>query len=233
MILTMKVWIDVREPKNVFYLATKLKIPYKSKFLTVGDIETERVIFERKTVSDLIQSVYGQKVPAGYRKQRLDNQLKAMMEYCEKNQKVGWLLVSGSIEKAAKWFKKRKMKLNTEALYGALASATVRYGISVIWDLKSDEHLLLVAYKIAKKVDEGKLGVPRRLSLRKVHPDKRVALIANVLRVSPKIAERMFKQFGGLGKIIRIVEQKPQELWLIDGVGQKTIDRVRKLLGFA
>ncbi len=90
-----------------------------------------------------------------------------------------------------------------------------------------------VAWKIAQKVEEGKWGVPRRQQLRDVHPDKRVALIANVLRVSPKIADRLFKQFGGLGKLIRIIEEQPNKLLIIDGIGPKTIERVRKLLGFA
>ena len=232
----MELLIDLREPRSIFYYAKMLKIPYRSVKLDVGDFQTERTVFERKTVGDLIQSVYGQKVAQGYRRQRFFEQMDAMRAYCEETGRVGWLAISGTLEKVQQWFEKRqfgqrRLQLNVEAVYGAVASAIVRYGMHVVW-MQTDEELVKVIWKIARKVEEGKFGKPRRSTLRKVHTDKRVALIANVLRVSPNIAERMFKRFGGLGKIIRIVEEKPQELWLIDGVGEKTIKRIRVLLGF-
>jgi len=201
-------------------------------YLNVGDLQTTKTVFERKTISDLIQSIHGQKVQQGYRKQRFFDQMHAMKTYCEATGRVGFLLISGSLKEKLKWFKERKIRLNTEAIYGAIASTVVRYGINVIW-VPTDEELVKVAWKIAQKVEEGKWGVPRRQQLRDVHPDKRVALIANVLRVSPKIADRLFKQFGGLGKLIRVIEEQPNKLLIIDGVGPKTIERVRKLLGFA
>jgi len=215
----------------VFYYATKNNIPYEVTYLDVGDFQTQKTVFERKSISDLIQSIHGQKVKQGYRKQRFFDQMRSMKAFCEATNRVGFLLISGSLQERQKWFKERKIRLNTEAIYGAVASTVVRYGINVIW-VPTDEELIKIAWKIAQKVEEGKWGLPHRQQLRDVHPDKRVALIANVLRVSPKIAERMFKRFGGLGKIIRIVEEDPKQLWIIDGVGAKTIERIRKLLGF-
>lgn len=228
----VKLLIDTREPRDTFRLLTKLKIPYKSQYLPVGDIATSKVVFERKTVPDLVSSIFGQKKEPGYRKKRFDPQLREMADYCDEHKMVGWLLVSGSVKEATRWFKRRKINLNAEAIYGALASATVRYGVNVVWNLKDDEHLLKVAYKIATKIDEGKLGVPRKLALRKIHQNKRVALISDVLRVSPRIATNLYNKFGGLGHIIQIVEREPRRLWIIDGIGDKTIDRIRKLLGF-
>jgi len=224
-------FIDTREPRSTFYWASVLKIPYESKFLSVGDFETEKTVFERKTVGDFIQSLVGQKVSQGYRKQRLFDQLTAMQQYCEDTGRVGFLVISGSLDEVSKWYKERKLKLNDEAIYGALASAVVRYGMNVIW-VKDDRQLVDIVWKIAKKVEEGKLGQPHRTTLRHVHKDRRIALIANILRVSPRIAERMFKRFGGLGKIIQILDKHPEKLWIIDGIGEKTIHRMRVLLGF-
>ena len=83
-------------------------------------------------------------------------------------------------------------------------------------------------YKIAETVAEGKLNVPHRKSVRKVHTDPKVIKVANVLGVSPKLAVRLVKKFGGLRRILLASDQ---DLMTVKGVGPVVLSRIKALIG--
>jgi len=210
---TMKIIVDTREKQKQLKLLKQLGITYERKKLDAGDYEAPGAVFERKTVYDLIQSV---------RTMKLFSELNKLIDYCEKHQKVPYLLVSGTIEQAKNKFKKMGLKVNEKSLWGAIASATVRYGVNVIWNLTDDVGLLYVMYRIAEKIQQGKYMMPHRLQLRR-DTNKRIALVSQVLHVSPTVAKRLLEKFGSLRNILLAPDNK---LRYVDGIGQATLKRI-------
>jgi len=221
--------VDSREKKSVRAILHQLGVKYRTKALESHDYESNQCCFERKTIFDLIGSM---------RSGHLDDQLRRLQRYCEDNNKVGFLCVSGSLKDAEEVLKRRNLKLNEKSVLGALASSAVRYGVSLIWncggpateegfDINPDRELLYVIHSIAEKVSEGKLGLPQRKILPKRYENRRIAVLCDVLRVSPNIARRLLKRYGTLRNILLA---DTRHLTLIDGIGNATITRLRTLL---
>jgi len=220
----MTIYVDTREPPEVRSILKSLGYRFVVKKLDAGDLETPKCVFERKDISDLFQSMRGYGMRVGG---RLFDQMDRLAEYCEERGKEPFLLIVGSVEDL-----KRRLpdgiQINEDAIYGAVASVICRYGVNVLWIERGLATALYVALKLAQKVAEGKRYLPHRYSFRKVHRDKRVAHVANVLRISPRIAERLVRKFGGLRGILNASDH---ELLLVDGIGPATVARIRALLG--
>jgi len=211
-------YVDSREKEKVKTILRQLGIRFRTKGLECGDYESPDCVFERKTTFDLIQSV---------RSGHLFEQLRKMQTYCEDNNKLGFLCVSGSLKETEKMLKYRGLKLNVKSLLGAIKSATVRYGMHVVWNLDDDRELLYVINGIATAVAEGKLGLPHRKILPKRYENRRIAILCDVLRVSPTIAKRLLKRYRTLRGVLLA---DPRKLALIDGIGPTTIRRLKMLL---
>jgi len=216
--------VDSREPPKMRRILRTLKIPFVVRKLDAGDYEIGECVFERKTLMDFVQSIRGNSMRVGG---RIFDQMDTLMEYCEENNKIPFLMVSGELADLEEIFAKFGREVNLNAIYGAIASIVVRYGINVI-QCRGDAELVEVMLKIATKVHEGKLGLPHRKSFRKVHRNRKVAHIANVLRVGPKVAERLYKKFGG---IYGVLMASDQELLGVEGIGPVTLARIKALLG--
>jgi len=210
--------VDSREKLKVRKILKQLGIPYRVKGLEAGDYETNECIFERKTIFDIIQSI---------KTGKLFSQLRKLQQYCEETNKIGFLCVSGSLKEAEEVLAERGLKLNVKSVLGAIASSVVRYNLNVIWNLADDRELLWVINSVAEKVSEGKLGLPHRRSLPKHYENRRIAVLCDVLRISPNVAKRLLKRYGTLRNILLADTRK---LALEDGVGPATVRRLRALL---
>jgi len=206
----LAITVDTREPNDVVDIVRQMGYKIIRKKLEIGDYETRHAVFERKTAQDLTASM--KPSTSG----RIWEQMQDLSEYCEDEGKLGYLLITGLPERYESW----------KPVYGCLASISVRYGIQIL-QFENIFHALYVMCKIFEKLDEGKYGKPKRLVLRGFHPDKRVILVANVLRVSTSIAERLVERFGGLKNILLT---DPKQLYLVPGVGPATLRRIKRLL---
>ena len=220
----MTLIVDSREPREIRPLLRTLKIDYVVRKLDVGDYETDHCIFERKTVNDFLQSIRGDSVRLGG---RLFDQLRELSDYAETVDKIPFLCIVGLFSNLIRQVESYGFEVNLNAICGAIASSVVRYGVTVL-QFESNVLMLRSITKIEEKISEGKLGVPHRPSFRRVHKDRRIAHIANVLRVSPKVAERLFEKFGGL---YNILTANDRELLSVDGIGPITLARIKMLLG--
>jgi len=220
----MDLIVDSREPIKVRRILKTLGVKFIVRKLDAGDYETDHCIFERKTVEDFFQSIQGNRIREGA---QLFDQLDRLVDYAERAHKIPFVCITGSFVELEKRALRYGYKINYEAVYGAIASILVRYGVNVL-HLAGDAQMFKVIMKIEEKIAEGKLGVPHRAVFRRIHRDRRIAHIANCLRVSPKVAERLFKRFGGLYGVLTASDQ---ELLGINGIGPVTLARIKALLG--
>lgn len=219
----MKIVVDVYEPKVFVKKLELLGHEVCVEKLEAGDYLIGKCVFERKSVADFVQSMRGW---AGRVGGRLFDQMDKLYTFAERKELVPFLMIHGDFGQLRQEMS-RYGELNVNAVFGAIASVVVRYNINVVSTLGEDE-MLFVMLKIAEKVEEGKLGLPKRKSLRLVHPDRRVAHVANVLAISPKLAERLLQHFGGLRGILLASDE---ELLSIPGVGPILLSKIRALLG--
>jgi len=214
--------VDTREPAVVRQILRTLKIPFKVSKLPSGDFATDGCVFERKDITDMFQSMKGSNMRIGG---RLFDQMNGMVDYALETGRVPFLVIVGPVERLREKLPSY-VEVNLNALYGAIASVIVRYGINVLW-LSDLTEALQCIWRIATKVHEGKRFLPHRKSLRLIHRDRRIAHVSNILRISPRIAERLLETYGSLRKILLA---DPKELVLIDGIGPVTVARLRALL---
>ena len=219
----MKVVVDVYEPKIFVDKLRMLGHEVVVSKLDAGDYQIDRCIFERKSVADFVQSMRGWSDRVGG---RLFDQMDKLYTYAEGSGLVPFLMIHGDFGELRRQME-RFGELNVSAVFGAIASVVVRYNINVVATVGEDE-MLYVMLKIAEKVSEGKLGLPHRKSLRLVHPDRRIAHIANVLAVSPRVAEQLCRRFGGLRGILLA---KDEELLSVPGIGPVILAKIRAILG--
>lgn len=221
----MTLFVDSREPEDCRRAA--INAGFIQMALDYGDYQSDECVFERKEIGDLVNSIfarYGQT-------SRLFEQMDAMFDYCERSEKVPWLLISGNMERVEQQFKERNQTLNRQAIYGALASVSVRYGVHIIWSERSFTELLELIKSIAEKVKEGKLNQPIRRKLKEFSRWRSVATIANALQISPKIAEDCVKKFGGLYGTLDAVKNRPQDVLVMSGIGRATFEKMKQLGG--
>ena len=143
--------------------------------------------------------------------------------------KIPYLFVSGSLKDAADWYESRGWKLNKKAIMGAMASATVRYGINVFAQFSDDEEMFYCMYSVFEKVKEGKHMLPHRSQLVR-GLDAKTSLWCTVLRIQPRIARALIKKYGSFSKFLKILDKKPAELEYIHGIGSGTVKKWKILL---
>ena len=187
----MKVWVDSREKKLVAETLRRQGFDVEVKYLNIGDIETDRVIIERKSTADVYGSV-------------ISGRLKHQMDMLTGVGKVPILAVHGSPLQAE----------DPDVCTGAVASCSVRYGVHVIW-IEDEYDCLVVLSKVIKKIHQEKLGVPWVYNIPGL--DRRIVCLVNLYRVSPIIAKRLLKQFGSIRAILEADEKKLQ---MVKGIGK-------------
>jgi len=218
--------VDSREKWKLVWASKlrKLGCDVRIEALEAGDFATKHTVFERKTVADFVQSMRGNYGRVGG---RLFDQAHKLIRFAQRTDRIPFLVIIGDFGEY-KEAVKQYGNLNVNAVFGAIASVIVRYDINVIWNLRGEDEAIFVMYKIAEKVAEGKLNVPHRQSIRKVHTDPKVIRVANVLGVSPKLAARLVQKFGGLRRILLASDQ---ELMTVKGVGPVVLSRIKALIG--
>jgi len=216
------VMIDTREPPEIFEAARKTGLRWTRMTLTYGDFASDHVIWERKEVGDLCQSTYTR---------RLEEQMERLYNYCQPKGKIAFLFVHGKISDLAKQFAKRGQKLNPMALYGAVASVCVRFDCNIFWSEQPLEDALKVLWKICEKVEEGKLGMPSRRSLKQHSYNARVAVFVTALHIGPKLAQQFVDKFNNLYGFVVALKERPEEILVMPGVGPATYKKLRRMIG--
>jgi DNA excision repair protein ERCC-4 len=191
--------------------------------LKVGDyVVSSETAVERKTVRDLISSIYDG---------RLFVQCSDLVKYYQKP----LLVVQGNIAELAESSEDMEdidVKLHAERMpiaYDALITIAMEFRIPTIHTPSAEQTAQLLVILVNRSLREGKATGPLLRKIKKENPIniQQLSVLASLPGVGEKLAARMLKKFQSP---IRALNASAAELATIPGFGLTRAERVRKVL---
>ena len=191
--------------------------------LKVGDyVVSSETAVERKTVRDLISSIYDG---------RLFVQCSDLVKYYQKP----LLVVQGNIAELAESsgdMEDIDVKLHAERMpiaYDALITIAMEFRIPTIHTPSAEQTAQLLVTLVNRSLREGKATGPLLRKIKKENPIniQQLSVLASLPGVGEKLAARMLKKFH---TPIRALNASSAELATIPGFGLTRAERVRKVL---
>jgi DNA excision repair protein ERCC-4 len=192
--------------------------------LKVGDyVVSSETAVERKTVRDLISSIYDG---------RLFVQCSDLVRYYQKP----LLVVQGNIADLAQTSEDMEdpddIKLHTERMslaYDALITVATEFRIPIIHTPSAEQTAQLLVTLVNRSLQEAKATGPLLRKIKKENPIhiQQLSVLASLPGVGEKLAARMLKKFH---TPIRALNASAAELATIPGFGLSRAERVRKVL---
>jgi DNA excision repair protein ERCC-4 len=191
--------------------------------LKVGDyVVSSETAVERKTVRDLISSIYDG---------RLFVQCSDLVKYYQKP----LLVVQGNIADLAESSEDMEdidVKLHAERMpiaYDALITIAMEFRIPTIHTPSAEQTAQLLVTLVNRSLREGKATGPLLRKIKKENPIniQQLSVLASLPGVGEKLAARMLKKFH---TPIRALNASAAELATIPGFGLTRAERVRKVL---
>lgn len=209
------VFADTREQTNdVIGIIRACGAVVNVKNLEVGDfICSDRVVIERKTTDDFIQSVIDG---------RLFEQLSAM----SKNFECPVLIVEG--DDIFENMERNGRRMHPNAIRGVLAAIACDYKVPIVWTSGQEETAAQIFW-IAKREQ---FGEKRELQIRGKRKrastdEEQEFLIAGLPKISNIISKRLLKRFKTPERIFNASEDELQD---VEGIGKVLAKRIRNLL---
>ncbi|MDQ3851742.1 MAG: helix-hairpin-helix domain-containing protein [Thermoproteota archaeon] len=192
--------------------------------LKVGDyVVSSETAVERKTVRDLISSIYDG---------RLFVQCSDLVKYYQKP----LLVVQGNIAELAETYEDMEdpydIKLHAERMplaYDALITVATEFRIPIIHTPSAEQTAQLLVTLVNRSLQEAKATGPLLRKIKKENPIhiQQLSVLASLPGVGEKLAARMLKKFH---TPIRALNASAAELATIPGFGLTRAERVRKVL---
>jgi DNA excision repair protein ERCC-4 len=192
--------------------------------LKVGDyVVSAETAVERKTVRDLISSIYDG---------RLFIQCSDLVKYYQKP----LLVVQGNIAELAETSEEIEdpddIKLHGERIslaYDALITVATEFRIPIIHTPSADQTAQLLVTLVNRSLQEAKAAGPLLRKIKKENPIhiQQLSVLASLPGVGEKLAARMLRKFH---TPIRALNASAAELATIPGFGLTRAERVRRVL---
>lgn len=192
--------------------------------LKVGDyVVSSETAVERKTVRDLISSIYDG---------RLFVQCSDLVRFYQKP----LLVVQGNIADLAQTSEDMEdpddIKLHTERMslaYDALITVAMEFRIPIIHTPSAEQTAQLLVTLVNRSLQEAKATGPLLRKIKKENPIQiqQLSVLASLPGIGEKLAARMLKKFH---TPIRALNASAAELATIPGFGLARAERVRKVL---
>ena len=191
--------------------------------LKVGDyVVSSETAVERKTVRDLISSIY-------------DGRLFVQCSDLVKHYQKPLLVVQGNIAELAESSEDMEdidVKLHAERMpiaYDALITIAMEFRIPTIHTPSAEQTAQLLVTLVNRSLREGKATGPLLRKIKKENPIniQQLSVLASLPGVGEKLAARMLKKFQSP---IRALNASTAELATIPGFGLTRAERVRKVL---
>jgi len=199
-------YVDNREPEQIFTKLDKKGIGYVKVFLDVGDFVFNDIVFERKEMMDFYSSVQG----------RMWEQIENM----KNNYNRVFVLISGKIAEGYYQKNKGHCKFNENVFYGAIASLTAKRGVFVV-RCETDGQLINQLMAICKKSKEPYEGFIKRIE--PSSEDVYSSMLACVPGVGIKKAQKILEYYT----LAQLFVASKDNLVSIDGIGPKIADCVK------
>jgi len=212
------IYIDNREPARVIKEAKK-RTEVKVVLLEVGDFQNkkETIFIERKTPADIWTRVYNR---------TWHDQLQRLQHYALDEGVLPWLLVEGDFDQ---YHRRTKGKMPIEQCKQAVASASIRYGLSV-WRTYDVGETVETAIMLCKHADKGKLCNPKKIPFAKEVGDSRVGILMNLFRISRRQSISLLESQGSVIGVLRTLKSNPEALQYVDYVGPGTVKKMKRLM---
>jgi len=201
--------VDEREKKSgIPDLLKEIGISLEIKTLPVGDyIVAPETVVERKTISDLISSIF-------------DGRLFDQCNRLKENYQFPILLIEGDINEI------EKLTENPFVFYGAISSIVIDFKIPVI-PTPSASHTskLLISMCSRKDISSG----PFIKKIRKSNnlQKQQLSMLCSLPGVGEKTAIRMLEKFG---TPLKILNSSVTELSKVGGLGESRASNIKKIL---
>jgi ERCC4-type nuclease len=177
--------------------------------LEVGDYNIEhRVVVERKTATDFAASL-------------IDGRLFHQAAELASAPGRGVLVLEGCDED---W---RDTGVRREALQGALITIGVFYGVAVLRSDGPEETARLLVYLARQARRSAQGGLPRPGYRPKGKRARQLFLLQGLPGVGPERAARLLARFGS---VQAIMTASAADLATVDGIGEKTAARIRRII---
>lgn len=167
--------------------------------------------FERKDVSDLINSISSKRI--------FDQARRMTSDY-----PIAFLVIVGDWYEAIDKFESLHLKVNSNVIWGSLASLVVRNGLNILW-YPNHEFAIDGVYRICVKISEGKYGLVDRGKGKKLN--KPVDMLSMIPGVTRKKAQNLLKKFG---TIEGVCIASTDHLKKVDGIGPVLAKNIRHYL---
>ena len=194
--------------------------------LQVGDyIVSPEIAVERKTIRDLISSIY-------------DGRLFVQCGDLVKHYQKPLVVIQGNIAELAEVpedAQDKDLKRLAERMplaYDALATVATEFRIPIVHTPSADQTAQFLVTLVNKSLREGKATGPLLRKIKKENPVyiQQLSVLSSVPGVGEKLAARMLEKFKTPK---RALNASAAELATIPGFGLARAERVRKILDFA
>lgn len=210
----MKVVVDTREPDR-YYNFLKSSFPNMEVVqgtLKEGDYESEKCLFERKTLVDLFGSVIG----GGGKQGRLWKQMDRLATH---DDMIVGVLVTGDMKSTMETMRELEVPFDPEVIYSAIGHIQCSYQFPVFW-ISNEWSALISMVKYMKYCGDSRVGVPMRRD-----PD---VLAARLLKLSTFQWHDLKVKFGSLENIGNASEKDLQTIYRIGPARAKFIKQCIK-----
>ena len=211
MMIPVRVVADERErASGVPEELSKLNVRVYFSKLSVGDyVLSPEVAVERKSIPDLISSVY-------------DSRIFIQASRIASAYAKPYLLIEGDSKEV------ERLTRNLKSYYGAIASVTLAYGLRVLFTANKTETAVAISELLrnvrARPVPHQMSETPPRS---KSFSQQQAYLVSSLPGVGRKLAERLLRKYGTPRRVMSLTQG---ELSLTPGIGWKRAERIKRLL---
>ena len=198
------VFVDYREEK-IASLLEKMGCKIVKMNLQVGDFVINDVGIERKSFEDFISSI-------------IDGRIFEQVDSLYNAYKKPIVIVEGFgvVE-----------RVHENSFYGALAYLVSKSNVTIL-RTKNEEETAKLIYWVARKEFENSRKVGYKIKEKKVSVQNiQERILAAFPGISTVLSKRILKKFGSLQKFFNASEK---ELMEVDGIGEKSAKRIRKII---
>jgi DNA excision repair protein ERCC-4 len=182
---------------------------YFSKLPVADYVLNPEIAVERKSVRDLVSSVY-------------DSRLFYQAAKISASFAKPFLLVEGDSKEV------EGLVRNIKSYYGAIANVSLAYGLRVLYTANPTETAVAIAELLrharAKPLSKMPAEIPPRA---KDVPQQQLYFVSSLPGVGRRLAERLLSKYGTPRRIINLTTG---ELGLTQGLGSKRAEKIKELL---
>jgi len=205
----LRIVVDEREKKSgIPGLLKGIGINLEIKTLPIGDyIVAPETVVERKTISDLVSSVFDG---------RLFDQCNRLKEHYQ----FPILLIEGNIDEL------EELTENPLVFYGAISSIALDFKIPVI-HTPNASHTAKLLMSMCSRKDASKGPFIKKIRKSNDVQKQQLSILCSLPGVGEKTAIRMLEKFG---TPLRVLSSSTTELSKVGGLGEARAKKIKKAL---